>query len=64
MCEAIDMKMVLHSHFHKKGFLLSLILKARFFGSGMRLVSHAAKSSHMAKIRTQDQCTASASIVI
>jgi len=36
-CEAIDMKMILNydankTHFHNKGFALSLVLKVRFFG--------------------------------
>ena len=36
-CEAIDMKMIFNyyaniSHFHNKGFALSLVLKVRFFG--------------------------------
>ena len=37
-CEAIDMKMIFNyyaniSHFHNKGFALSLVLKLRFFGT-------------------------------
>ena len=37
-CEAIDMKMIFNyyankTHFHNKGFALSLVLKARFFGT-------------------------------
>ena len=37
-CEAIDMKMTFNyyaniSHFHNKGFALSLVLKVRFFGT-------------------------------
>ena len=37
-CEAIDTKMILYcqevkTHFHKKGFALSLDLKVRVFGS-------------------------------
>ena len=37
-CEAIDMKMIFNyyankTHFHNKGFALSLILKVRFFGT-------------------------------
>jgi len=37
-CEAIDMKMIFHSHgnkthFHINGFALSLVLKKRFFGT-------------------------------
>ena len=37
-CEAIDMKMAFHSHankthFHEKGFALSLVLKVRVFGT-------------------------------
>ena len=37
-CEAIDMKMIFNyyaniSHFHNKGFALSLVLKVRFFGT-------------------------------
>ena len=37
-CEAIDMKMSFHydankTHFHNKGFALSLVLKVRFFGT-------------------------------
>ena len=37
-CEAIDMKMSFYSHanrthFHNKGFALSLVLKVRFFGT-------------------------------
>ena len=37
-CEAIDMKMVFYcdankTHFHNKGFALSLVLKVRFFGT-------------------------------
>ena len=38
MCEAIDMKMIFNydankTHFHNKGFALSLVLKVRFFGT-------------------------------
>ena len=37
-CEAIDMKMIFNyyankTHFHNKGFALSLVLKVRFFGT-------------------------------
>ena len=37
-CEAIDTKMIFNyyaniSHFHDKGFALSLVLKVRFFGT-------------------------------
>ena len=37
-CEAIDMKMIFNcdankTHFHNKGFSLSLVLKVRFFGT-------------------------------
>ena len=38
-CEAITMKMIFYSrgsnaeHFHKKSFALSLVLKARYFGT-------------------------------
>ena len=37
-CEAIDMKMIFsydanETHFHNKGFALSLVLKVRFFGT-------------------------------
>ena len=37
-CEAIDMKMIFNydankTHFHNKGFALSLVLKATFFGT-------------------------------
>ena len=37
-CEAIDMKMSFNcdankTHFHNKGFTLSLVLKVRFFGT-------------------------------
>ena len=37
-CEAIDMKMIFNydankTHFHDKGFALSLVLKVRFFGT-------------------------------
>ena len=37
-CEAIDMKMIFNydankTHFHNKGFALSLVLKVRFFGN-------------------------------
>ena len=37
-CESIDVKMIFHSHankthFHNKGFALSLVLKVRFFGT-------------------------------
>ena len=37
-CEAIDMEMIFYSHtnkthFHKKGFALSLVLKVRIFGT-------------------------------
>ena len=37
-CEAIDMKMIFNydankTHFHKKGFALSLVLKVRFLGT-------------------------------
>ena len=37
-CEAIDMKMIFNhgankNHFHNKGFILSLVLKVRFFGT-------------------------------
>ena len=38
-CEAIAMKMIFYSrgnkteHFHKKSFALSLVLKARYFGT-------------------------------
>ena len=37
-CEAIDMKMIFNyyaniSHFHNKGFALSLVLKVGFFGN-------------------------------
>ena len=37
-CEAIDMKMIFNydankTHFHNKGFALSLVLKAKFFGT-------------------------------
>ena len=37
-CEAIDMKMMFNyyankTHFHNKGFALSLVLKVRFFGT-------------------------------
>ena len=37
-CEAIDMKMIFNyyankTHFHNKGFALSVVLKVRFFGT-------------------------------
>ena len=37
-CEAIDMKMIFNydankTHFHNKGFALSLVLRVRFFGT-------------------------------
>ena len=37
-CEAIDMKMIFNyhgnkTHFHNRGFALSLVLKVRFFGT-------------------------------
>ena len=37
-CEAIDMKMIFNydankTHFHNKGFALSLVLKVKFFGT-------------------------------
>ena len=37
-CDAIDMKMIFNyaankTHFHNKGFALSLVLKVRFFGT-------------------------------
>ena len=37
-CEAIDMKITFHydankTHFHNKGFALSLVLKVRFLGT-------------------------------
>ena len=37
-CEAIDTKMIFNydankTHFHNKGFALSLVLKVRFFGT-------------------------------
>ena len=37
-CEAIDMKMIFNydakkTHFHNKGFALTLVLKVRFFGT-------------------------------
>ena len=37
-CEAIDMEVIFYSHtnkthFHKKGFALSLVLKVRIFGT-------------------------------
>ena len=37
-CEAIDMKMIFNyyankTHFHNKGFALSLVFKVRFFGT-------------------------------
>ena len=36
-CEAIDMKMIFNdankTHFHNKGFALSLVLKVRVFGT-------------------------------
>ena len=37
-CEAIDVKMIFNyyankTHFHNKGFALSLVLKVRFFGT-------------------------------
>ena len=37
-CEAIDMKMIFNydaneTHFHNKGFAVSLVLKVRFFGT-------------------------------
>ena len=37
-CKAIDMKMIIYSHankthFHQKGFALSLVLKDRVFGT-------------------------------
>ena len=37
-CEAVDMKMIFNyyaskTHFHNKGFALSLVLKVRFFGT-------------------------------
>ena len=40
-CEAIDMKMIFNydankTHFHDKGFALSLVLKVRFFGTWKR----------------------------
>ena len=40
-CESIDKKMILYSHatathFHKKGFALSLVLKTRVFGTRKR----------------------------
>ena len=43
-CESIDKKMILYSHatathFHKKGFALSLVLKTRVFGSRKRPVT-------------------------
>ena len=44
-CKAIDMKIILYSHankthFHKKGFALSLVLKVRVLklGNGLSLV--------------------------
>ena len=43
-CESIDKKMILYSHatathFHKKGFALSLVLKTRVFGSRKRPIT-------------------------
>ena len=42
-CEAIDMKMIFNydankTHFHNKGFALSLVLKVRFFELGNGLL--------------------------
>ena len=42
-CEAIDMKMIFNcdenkTHFHNKGFALSLVLKVRFFGTRERRI--------------------------
>ena len=44
-CEAIDMEMIFNydankTHFHNKGFALSLVLKVRFFGTRKWPIGH------------------------
>ena len=54
-CEAIDMKMIFNydankTHFHKKGFALSLVLKVRFFWNSEMAYWFACQHEH--RVRT------------